>query len=444
MREIPPLQTLCLRAVGSFKCSAETTFAKTPEGEPSPASRLLRSFHKRPVVASDEDVKVEEGAELSIESIPMKRLPCIGPNSSRRMQANDVDLNLPIIAASAPDGSLVMEYGSPALDCLQSIIDSLVELGRFDDSRIKKHFFEEWRCNVLLAAGKPLTKKRRRASTENTNSSANKSTTAALGSLSLYNCTVSHETIDAMLESQMGENLAVLDWTGVHGLHDEMLAKLLPTCPNLLRLSLKNCRRVTVESLRVVAQHQPRLESLDVGGAFNISAEDVLEVIPILTDLKEIHASGLGWTDESVERLVNQRPWNKISLAFSFRLTQSSLRQSLMHIADTLVSLSLPFCENTVDNALLGMLGRNLPAVQYLDVRGNQSLSTLTGWYDGRASADLPAQSLLVLGRFSGLSEVSIEETRRVHPLEGGLLTAILDSSGAGTGITRMLENEAL
>lgn len=444
MREIPPLQTLCLRAVGSFKCSVETTFAKTPEGEPSPASRLLRSFHKRPVVASDEDVKVEEGAPLSIESIPMKRLPCIGPNSSRRMQANDVDLNLPIIAARAPDGSLVMEYGNPALDCLQSIIDSLVELGRMDDSRIKKYFFEEWRCNVLLAAGKPITKKRRRTSTENSNTLANKSTTTALGSLSLYNCSVSHETIDAMLESQMGENLAVLDWTGVHGLHDEMLARLLPKCPNLLRLSLKNCRRLTVESLRCVAQHQPRLESLDVGGAFNISAEDVLEVIPTLTELNEIHVSGLGWTNDTVESLVGYRPWTKVSLAFSFRLTQASLRQSMMHIAETLISVALPFCENTVDNALMGMLGRNLPLVQYLDVRGNPSLTTLTGWYDGRASADLPAQALHVLGRFSGLSEGSVEETKRVQPLEGTLLTVILDASGAGIGITRRLENEAL
>lgn len=216
MRELPSLQSLCLRAVGSYKCSAENTFKPTPSGEPSPASRLLRSFHKRPVVASDEDVEanVKERGKVAndnddddkhgIESIPMKRLPCIGKNGYRRMQANDVDLNQPIIAAQAPDGSLVMEYGSPALDCLQSIIDSLVELGRMDDSRFKKYFFEEWRHNVLLAAGEelpaPPTKKRRRASADT--SSAKPST--AMGSLSLYNCTISHDTINAMVESGMG------------------------------------------------------------------------------------------------------------------------------------------------------------------------------------------------------------------------------------------------
>ena len=444
MREIPSLQTLCLRSVGSMKCSAEVTFAKTEKGEPSPASRLLRSFHKRPVVATEADLQVSEEEQEernanvpSIEYIPMRRTPCIGKNSARRMQANDVDLNLPIVACKAPDGSLVMEYASPALDCLQSIIDSLVELGRMDDSRLKKHFFEEWRCNVLLAAGQPLTKKRRRASDSSNTSGKNSGN--ALGSLSLYNCTVSHDTIDAMIESQMGNHLACLDWTGVHGLLDEMLVKLLPHCPNLRRISLKNCRRVTVKSLRSIAQYQARLECLDVGGAFNISADDVLEVAPTLTALTEMHASGLGWTDETVARLMDLRPWNKVSLAFSFRLTQASLRQSLMNVADTLVSLALPFCDQTVDNALMGMLGRNLPAVQYLDVRGNASLWTLTGWYDGRASADLPAQSLLVLGRFSGLSDASVEETRRVHPVEAALLTVILDSTGAGTVITRLL-----
>ena len=39
-----------------------------------------------------------------------------------------------------------MEHGNPALDCLQSYIDALVELGRMDDGRLGLHFFEEWRC----------------------------------------------------------------------------------------------------------------------------------------------------------------------------------------------------------------------------------------------------------------------------------------------------------
>jgi hypothetical protein len=92
-----------------------------------------------------------------------------------------------------------------------------------------------------------------------------------------------------------------------------------------------------------------------------------------------------------------------------------------------------------MDNAILGILGRNLPNVGYLDVRGNPGLSTLTGWYDGRASADLPAQSLLVLGRYSGLQDSSVDDTRRIHPNEASadLLTVVLDGDGMGAAISR-------
>jgi hypothetical protein len=67
------------------------------------------------------------------------------------------------------------------------------------------------------------------------------------------------------------------------------------------------------------------------------------------------------------------------------------------------------------------------------------SMCTLTGWYDGRASADLPAQSLLVLGRYSGLQDSSVDDTRRIHPNEASadLLTVVLDGDGMGAAISR-------
>jgi hypothetical protein len=155
--------------------------------------------------------------------------------------------------------------------------------------------------------------------------------------------------------------------------------------------------------------------------------------------MTELHCSGLGWTNESIADLTDMREWKSLALGFSLRLTQSSLRQSLMTISTSLTALSLPFCESVMDNAILGILGRNLPLVGYLDVRGNPGLSTLTGWYDGRASADLPAQSLLVLGRYSGLQDSSVDDTRRIHPNEAStdLLTVIIDGGGMGAAISR-------
>ena len=122
MREIPSLQSLCLRSVGAPSCSVETTFASDHQGEqqqqqqqqqqPSRASCLLRLYHKRPVVvvavAAATAVVVEENVPTTattststttsstvstIHDIPMTRTLCVGKYSSRRANVNDVDLN---------------------------------------------------------------------------------------------------------------------------------------------------------------------------------------------------------------------------------------------------------------------------------------------------------------------------------------------------------------
>jgi hypothetical protein len=111
------------------------------------------------------------------------------------------------------------------------------------------------------------------------------------------------------------------------------------------------------------------------------------------------------------------------------------LRESVLEISDSLTSLALPFCETVVDNALLGILGRNLPHIRSLDLRGNPNLYTLTGFYDGRASADLPVddQMLTVLARYTGITDNSVEETKRVHPT--AQLQVFLGTGGMGAGI---------
>lgn len=196
-REIPALSVLSLRAVGSPKCKADVTFAPTKDGKPSSASKLLRSFHNRPVLASGESMSdyiqretkaiqeliTEDNNNSSsditvptLERIPMKRTPAIGAGSGRRKQANDVDLNHPWVASYLPPGeehedestfhdpsedndniptnpkeqTLVAESGSCALDLLQSYVDALVEMGRMDDNRLGLHFFAEYKANIEL------------------------------------------------------------------------------------------------------------------------------------------------------------------------------------------------------------------------------------------------------------------------------------------------------
>ena len=501
MREIPSLHTLCLRSIGSHSCSAEDTFASTSrrpskkgsKGEedktdnsnehnhhpPCTASRLLRSFHQRKCttlplyLALDKVTAPETMDDNSIAHIPLARMPCIGPGSARRVQANEVDLHHPFIGCRLhvldgtssktvenQDPLLYMVHGNAALDCLQSYIDSLVEMGRMDDGRLGRHFFEEWKANVIIADGgdtvpggndpeleeEQATPSKRRRTTKN-NSSTQSDTDdkkTPLGALSLHNCTIGDETFEHMVDADIGPYLAILDFTGVRGLTDDLMGRLLPKCTNLQAISLKNCRRITSLTLDLLGKHQKKLEMLDVGGATNMTAYQVLDVLSSkpkkLPNLNELHASGLGWSDESMSELVSLegREWKSLSLSFSLdRLTHTGLRQNLVQVASTLKSLALAFCEGLVDNAAMGLLGRNLPHVVSLDVRGNPQLSTLTGWYDGRVSADLPVQPLTVLARYTSLSEASIEETKRVHPLEANDLLVIMDGGGMGAGITR-------
>jgi hypothetical protein len=434
MRQIPSLQVLCLRSVGGHGCNAEDTFAPSKpnasdaDGKTvaSSASRLLQSF------------------DSNDENMIISRTPATGKGASRRNQANDVDLNHPWIgiwSSGDPENrEMLMEFGSSGLDILQSYIDSLVELGRMDDSKLGLHFFEEWKANVMAkttSSLQPVKKKARRDS---------KSITDNLGSLSLHNTILGEETIEAMIKSNMTPHLAVLDLTGIQTLTDDYLFPILKDSKNLQRLSIKNCRRLTNRTLENLGQYSSNLTSLDIGGSYNLKPQAILEACANLFYLKELYASGLGWTDALLQELTSLRGWNGLAVGFAPLLTAQGFKTAMLSQANSLISLAIPFCEQMVDAALVGSLGRHLPQLRALDVRGNSNLTSLTGWYDGRATLDPKpeAQPLLVLARYSGISKASIEEAKRIHPLDAMELDCIMDSGGIGLGIQRQVEEEEL
>eukprot|EP00980_Cylindrotheca_fusiformis_P022442 scaffold9308_cov115-Cylindrotheca_fusiformis.AAC.5 len=431
LRQIPSLQVLCLRSVGGHGCTAEDTFApskpKTASSDgkkvPSCASRMLQSF------------------DSNDHNVVISRTPATGKGAARRNQANDVDLNHPWIGVwSSRDPvsrELLMEHGSPGLDVLQCFIDSLVELGRMDDSKLGCHFFEEWKANVLAKSGAssshpPPKKKSRRDSND----------IPKLGSLSLHNSVLGEETIEAMTKANMAPHLAVLDLTGIQTLTDEFLEPILKDAKNLQRLSLKNCRRLTNRTLEILGQHSSKLTSLDIGGSYNLNPQSVLEVCANLFYLRELYASGLGWTDELLQELTSMRGWTGLAVGFAPMLTAQGFKAAMLSQSNSLISLAIPFCEQMVDAALMGNLGRHLPELRALDVRGNSNLTSLTGWYDGRATLDPKpeARPLLVLARYSGISKSSIDDAKRIHPLDAMELECIMDSGGIGLGIQRVME----
>jgi len=507
MREIPSLQILCLRNVGGKACSAEDTFASTSKANSSTQSptnsptkdattstttkrKSTDSKNTGTPAGSKEEPPKEElsmASQLLRSGLLTIRTPSIGNGSARRKQANDVDLHHPWVAVrqkmatdennnnqdltntnSNRDDGLYAEYNTPALDVLQAYVDSLVELSRMDDNRLGLHFFLEWKALVeakqshLSSTGSTTpsqqeqppqlqrveegssTSKKRKLSSTSSSSTRTKKDNPPLGSLSLHNTIIHQETIGAMVESKMTYHLAVLDLTGVQTLTDDLLKPILTHSPHLQRLSVKNCRRLTQPTLECLSEHCPQLTSLDIGGAYNFLVQDVLEMIASLSNLKELHASGLLWNDERLLDLCQIRSWRALSLGFLLpgQVTADGLKQALITTqAKSLQSLALPFCEHLVDAALLGVLGRHLPHIITMDVRGNTSLNSLTGWYDGRATSSDGMKEvcpLFVLARFSNISKASIEDTKRIHPQQTVELSVCLDSDGVGEGIRRV------
>mmetsp|Transcript_14938 Transcript_14938/g.41579 ORF Transcript_14938/g.41579 Transcript_14938/m.41579 type:complete len:680 (-) Transcript_14938:540-2579(-) len=321
------------------------------------------------------------------------------------------------------------------------------------------------------------------------------------GSLSLHNCEMLRETTNNLLTSRVLEHIHTLDLTGLQTLTDDILWQLLQSAGlQLKRLSVKNCRRLTEAAVHHLCASSPNLEALDLGGDYNISPRTVIDALAVQTirrgrgvyttqalpHLVELHASGIGpkggWTDDLLPELFALRGWRALSVGFSPYLTFAGWKAALLSVeqrheeatevapkegaaavprarnnmCQTLVSLGIAFCEQQlVDNAWLGLMGRHLPNLRALDVRGNHHLNSITSWYDGRAtilssssssSGDTgdrrvrPKQSLVVLARYCGISQNAIEETKRIYPLAAGgdqALTVVTESGGIGWGILR-------
>ena len=329
------------------------------------------------------------------------------------------------------------------------------------------------------------------------------------GSLSLHNCEILVETSSNLLTSRLLEHIHVLDLTGLQTLKDDILLPFLKSAGlQLERLSVKNCRRLTDISVHNVCMHCPNLRAIDLGGNYNIWPRTVIDALAVkitkrgrgiftsqaLPHLVELHASGIGptggWSDDLLPELFALRGWKALSIGYSPYLSFAGWKEALLSVehkhreeqeqeeikneelgngnpaisnesknnpkantnmCQTLQSLGIAFCEQQlVDNAWLGLMGRHLPNLRALDVRGNHSLHSMTSWYDGRATISTssgtmvhPRQSLVVLARYSGVSANGIEETKRIYPMAAAPLTVSTQSDGIGLGILRQIERKA-
>ena len=394
-----------------------------------------------------------------LRSLRDSTLPQLPYDLLGRPNANDVDIAHPWIMAVYPprehgniaplistnddenDSSdeaefLAIENSNKAVETLQLFIDALVESGRAGDSRMGVHFFREW---VAVTTGQEATaavvKKKKSKKRQKTVVSES----LPLGSLSLHNFAAgSIQTFRSMEKANVGCCLGTLDISGVN-LTDSILSNVIcsGSFPRLRRLSVKNCRKLTGKGIASLVK-LTKLCALDVGGCFNIHPNDVVSLVQNHPSTKkgrltEIYASGLGWTDVALEEIVDATAGHLrgLGVGFSPYISSPGLILTLSKLASTLDHLAVPFCTGMDDAAALA-LGRKLPNLAVLDIRGCNKVYSLSGMMDGRGVA-ATAGHLFVLARYSGISNNSLEETTRLY--DG--LTCVLDGGGTGDGIRR-------
>eukprot|EP00581_Thalassiosira_minuscula_P017187 CAMPEP_0183721930 /NCGR_PEP_ID=MMETSP0737-20130205/14041_1 /TAXON_ID=385413 /ORGANISM="Thalassiosira miniscula, Strain CCMP1093" /LENGTH=531 /DNA_ID=CAMNT_0025951999 /DNA_START=40 /DNA_END=1635 /DNA_ORIENTATION=- len=444
-----------------------------PLDEPTLTSRLLRSLR-------------------DLSGRPQR--PYSGPG---RPNANDVDIAHPWILAVYPPREsvnnaplltaptttedndndatttneerefLAIENSNHAVECMQQFIDALVESGRAGDTRMGAHFFREWVAAITGMDARAISsiakmssssservprKKKRQKSSSSSSSSSTPSTAIVvdeslpLGSLSLHNFAAgSTQTFRSMQKANVGCCLGTLDLSGVHGLTDSILSDVIcnsGSFPRIRRLSVKNCRKLTGKGIASLVK-LTKLAAFDVGGCFNIHPADVTSLVRNHPSTKkgrlvEIYASGLGWTDVALEEIVDATAGRLrgLGVGFSPYISGPGLILTLGKLASTLSRLAVPFCTG-MDDAAAAALGRTLPNLAVLDIRGCNKVYSLSAMMEGRVgnseSNGASAGHLFVLGRYSGISNNSLEETMRLF--DG--LTCVLDGGGIGEGIRR-------
>ena len=118
----------------------------------------------------------------------------------------------------------------------------------------------------------------------------------------------------------------------------------------------------------------------------------------------------------------------------------------------TLERLGVHFCESCIDsNFMLAELGKALPELNVLDIRGRSGVNSITPFLNARAGReehedeedfgeedveinDSRGKRIFILARYSNISKNSLEESNAIHP---GTFECVIDSGGTGRGITR-------
>lgn len=183
------------------------------------------------------------------------------------------------------------------------------------------------------------------------------------------------------------ENLVKLDVSGCFQVNNHHVVSVLEQCPNIYRLNVRNCRKITDELLEnIVTSNYNNLTEFDFGGNFNITDDGVRKFIDNYSSAAQITSlsiSGLQISDETI-LLIAKKCKSLTSLGCGYLDLRETTIQTLMtklgsqlEFFDWSWPSTAPVVRNVQPSAvfIVDTLTTLCPSLREVDLTGNRNLT---------------------------------------------------------------------
>jgi hypothetical protein len=209
-------------------------------------------------------------------------------------------------------------FPNVSFDVTQLIIDYVTEAGRMSDETVPISFF--------------LSSRR---------------------TLSLQNSKVSSKFIQSVIS--ICTNLEEINLSGIFQVDDDLVLRILKTCPILERLNIRNCRKITERALQHIVDQKANISSLNLGGDVNISSQGLMTFLksPSAAQLTELSVAGLvGVTDEALALITLHCPKLRVLSINYTDISEKGLRNALSNSPSALSSSSISLSPSSLGGQL--------------------------------------------------------------------------------------------
>lgn len=182
------------------------------------------------------------------------------------------------------------------------------------------------------------------------------------------------------------DTLTSLDVSGCFQVSCAVMNAIMSRCPNLKRLNLKNCRKLTDGLFQdILSFPSLTLLELNVGGNFNITDQGIRQFVQSYRNihlLEDFGISGLDVRDETVSLMARRCTGLKVLQLAYLDIRESTLTELLQAIGPQLDKLDISWPSTTANAKnlqpsaafIVDIISNNCPLLTELDVTANRSL----------------------------------------------------------------------